>query len=121
MAHKFAQKWRSFEFDGENWVEHENPMDLTGMSEDGEVEHGHDPDGFRLIGAATANSLLTLRAEGGEFSYVGVLTYEKGDRIAISGVKHFKDDETRARHAERRRGAAQPLDQDDPPWVVTKP
>lgn len=122
MAHKFAQRWRSFEFieNRNQWVEQENPMDLTGMLENGEVEHGQDPDGFRLMGAATANALLTLRTEGGEFSYVGVMTFDQDDRIVISGVKHFRDDETRAKFFQRR-GIAGPASQDDPPWIVTKP
>jgi hypothetical protein len=121
MAHKLAQKWSC-------WVLYDNDltqlgtMDLRTMDEYGNLEQGShtdpdaDPPTVGIRGKATRLGLgyhLVLENEDQTVTYVGQLIQESPDeKLILVGTKLYSSAKARI---------AAGLNQDDPPWIITKP
>lgn len=121
MAHKFAAKWHCFLLIGDN-LQPKGTMDLRAMTPTGSLARGdhEDPPGTitRII-KGTALGLgpfyqLTLENEFHD-RYEGTLAHESADgtKFVIVGKKTYGSD--------ARKRAEIKDEQDDPPWVITKP
>jgi hypothetical protein len=115
MAHKFAHVWTSYiySFD-EGEFKTNGVIDLRKIKDNGDLDDGEHHHGgtLKLKGKAKDDSVLELENERGD-RYVGVKVFENDDGdLTIAGRLHLSD-------GIFVRGEI--LDQDDPPWVITKP
>lgn len=117
MAHKFAGKWHSY-IQTAQGLEDNGIIDMSNMKANGDLDSGdHEhPAGQHVPISGKAFGLgplfrLNLASDGE--SYEGTLVHESnnGQKLICVGTLHF----TLEGKAE---GA---LDQEDPPWVITKP
>lgn len=116
MAHKFAHKWTCYlVIDGQ--LRPYGDMDLRKIKINGELEDGdHHHGGYHedIDGQATALGpihTLALDADDESAHYDGVLVYDSNDKMMIAGIAMFSDERIRK----------EKLDQEDPPWIITKP
>lgn len=118
MAHKFAGVWRSFIMVEDDWEPH-GKMDLRTMTIGGQLnqgDHEHPAGTHRPIAghAIIFGPFQSLNLEEGGDNYEGNVVFESAKRIVIAGKKHFGG----RRESPERQDL---LDQDDPPWIITKP
>lgn len=117
MKHKFAHVWTSFIFSFEEGKLLPNGfIDLRKMKDNGELDEGehHHGGSVKIKGKATDDKELDLDTEKGD-KYRGFLIFESddGERLVIAGRQHLKDPFIVRGRPE--------FEQDDPPWVITKP
>lgn len=122
--HKFAEKWTSTLFVSDD-DQDDGTFDLTKMNDKGKL---NPKDGKHHVNGATQNvggeatttssgfDFLTLTTENGDV-YKGVLVVDSANHkhMVIAGKFHLKK---KSPPAGKKTTA---FDQDDPPWVITKP
>jgi len=123
MAHKFAEMWTYHLPDDDGGLERQGSIDLTTMEPNGRLDNGRYslPNGSarRLDGQAVGGSIVLREFDGTTHAatYNGQLAHESRDadgniRLIIVGTRHAET--TRA-------GESTAADQNDSPWVITKP
>ena len=132
MATRFDGKWSCFivQFDDEeNGYAHRLTSIGTMYLEfktNGELKHGvlvYDGDEVQLTGSCTRVGELRINLESQEYDgFEGILTFENDDRTreAVTGKLHLPDD-SRFKKRLLEAGILSKRNQDDPPWVITKP
>jgi hypothetical protein len=96
---------------------HLKKMKETGEIEEGDHEHPAGVNDQITTGKATDDKFITLTTRGG-FVYEGELIPSPGATLIIVGRRHRSLENV----PKVPQGTAQGvLDQDDPPWVITKP
>ena len=122
--HKFAHKWRNWTIDPDEdppLLIHLGIMDLSTMDNGGKLKKGShtDENGVArdIEGEASGNSLSLSRLDK-RGRWEGELTYDQSGDLVIVG-KHFTPKFAPAAKKHPAKGVA--LDQNEEPWVITKP
>jgi hypothetical protein len=121
--HKFAQKWRSWTIDCDQdppLLIHDGNVDLTTMDNGGKLKKGSHIDesgvAHDIEGEVTGNS-ISLRRLDKRGRWEGELTYDQKGELVIVG-KQFTPSALAAKKRSAKRAA---MDQNEEPWVITKP
>ena len=119
MAHKFGVVWTTQLLDDDGGFERKGLMDLSTMEVGGRLDNGRLllPQGTvrRLEGLAVGISISLKEFDSGgihRFTYTGQLSYDDAEKMVIVGKKH-------AEGAAADEGEVK--QQQDSPWVITKP
>lgn len=119
MTHKFAGRWTNHLPDDDGGLERSGTMDLSTMLANGRLDNGQyrlATGGVRrLEGQAVGNSIILREFDGDILrnTYEGQLGHESRNAMVIVGIKHAETT------AERSTESA--TQQNDGPWVITKP
>jgi hypothetical protein len=129
MANRFEGRWSCFIVHLEDGG-HDHELRFIGtmyleFKTNGDLERGHleyDEDEVHLTGTSSRIGEPRIRLES-EFhdSFEGILTFENDDltSFATTGKLHLAED-SGLRNRLLKDGILR-VDQDDPPWVITKP
>lgn len=132
MANRFDGKWSCFivEFDrAQNGYNHKLKSIGTMYLEfktNGQLKHGvlvYNGDEIQLTGSCTRIGELRINLESEEYdSFEGIFTFENDNRTkeAVTGKLHLPEG-SRLKDRLLKAGILSERDQDDPPWVITKP
>lgn len=124
MTHKLAHRWTAYSFDLDKKPPmriEDGVMDLTNMSEDGKLDDGS----YEEIDTGATYPISGKAKDSGEFMHLslknqqrperwsGVLVFDQGNEMKVAGLKFVTKQESQV--TERF------LDQEEEPWLITKP
>jgi|GEM_PF-1906539 hypothetical protein len=126
MPHKLAQRWTSRLINlTPPAVSRDGIMDLRNMDDGGNLtngvhEHATGPPSTIKGKATPVGNGFELKLDIDHDTYEGRLVIDTANKLMIVGIKHFGTHPLAKEKTEGEEREAL-LDQDDPPWVITKP